>query len=181
MPRPNSKSSSVRLSSTYRTEIQSPHSQEQRKQAAKGPLVPKFYLAAFDVFRAGSNVHGHSHDNLQPGLDCTCPPHWHACVSGKLCLLEAVQLLLSVRQALLCKAVRVWVDQIMVWHTGIQGQRNIHSKKKPTWQIWRRTDSKIGVSASKNTPPHQFVTIQSKNVCFSNVSESGFLFLPISG
>lgn len=130
IPRPSSKSSSVRLSSTYRTEIQSPHSQAQSKQAAKGPLAPKFYLAAFDVFRAGSNVHGHSHDNLQPGLDCTCPPHWHACVSSELCLLEAVQLLLSVRQALLCKAVRVWVDQIMVWHTGWDSGSEEHTQQK---------------------------------------------------
>lgn len=93
-----------------------PHSQPQSKQK---PLLPKAYLATFDVFRAGSDVHGHPHDNLQPGLHCTCPPLRHACASGELGLLEAIQLLLSVRQALLCEAVRVWIGQEKLW-CGIQ-------------------------------------------------------------
>lgn len=96
------------------------------KQTASERLVPKVYLATFDIFRAGSLVHGHSHDNLQPGLDCTCPPQRHACVSSELRLLEAVQLLLSIRQALLCEAVRVWIGQEKLWcgiQEGVQGQR----------------------------------------------------------
>lgn len=75
------------------------------------------YLATFDVFRACTEVHGHSHDNIQPGLDGTCPPQRHACVSSELGVLEAVQLLLSIRQAL-CKAVSVCIGQIMVWRAG---------------------------------------------------------------
>lgn len=103
-----------RTASEFAHVLKSYPTQAQSKQAVKEPLVSKVYLATFDVFRAGSDVHGHSHDNLQPGLDCTCPPQWHACVSSELCLLEAVQLLLTIRQALLCGAVRVWNGQIMV-------------------------------------------------------------------
>lgn len=88
--------------------IKQHHTQVNKQQKA---TCTKSYLPTFDVFRAGSDVHGHSHDNLQPGLDCTCPPQWHACVSSQLRLLEAVQLLLSIRQALLCEAIRVWIGQ----------------------------------------------------------------------
>lgn len=77
------------------------------------------YLAAFDVFRASTHVHGHSHDNPQPGLDGSCPPQRHACVSSELGVLEAIQLLLSVRQAL-CKAVSVCIGQIMVCRKGLR-------------------------------------------------------------
>lgn len=113
------------------------------KQTAKELLVPKVYLATFDVFRAGSDVHGHSHDNLQPGLDCTCPPQWHACVSSELRLLEAVQLLLSIRQALLCEAVRVWIGQEKLW-CGIQeGFRVRGIRKSKKWLIWRQINIRI--------------------------------------
>lgn len=88
------------------------------------------YLATFDVLRAGTDVHGHSHDNLHPGLDCTCPPHRHACVPCQFRLLEAVQLLLSIRQALLCEAVRVWVGQEKLW-CGIQETFRIRGTWKP--------------------------------------------------
>lgn len=86
------------------------------------------YLATFDIFRASAEVHGHSHNNFQPGLDSTCPPQRHAHVSSELSLLEAVQLLLSIRQALLCKAVSVCIGQITVWYAGreygSEGRRN---------------------------------------------------------
>lgn len=131
MPRPSSKSSSVSPSSTWRAQIQASIKPEDTDLLINKPTLTHMlkkqqkhhlhqrYLATFDVFRAGSDVHRHSHNDLQPGLDCTCPPHWHACASCELRLLEAIKLLLSVRQALLCEAVRIWIVQEKLW-CGIQ-------------------------------------------------------------
>lgn len=52
------------------------------------------YLATFDIFRAGADVHGHRHDNLKPGLHSACSPLGHGCGPGQLHLLEAIQLVL---------------------------------------------------------------------------------------
>lgn len=95
------------------------------------------YLAAFDIFGTSAEVHGHSHNNLQPGLDGTCPPQRHARVSSELSLLEAVQLLLSIRQALLCKAVSVCIDQITVWHAGRGGGSEGHRNQKDMSDLQR--------------------------------------------
>ncbi len=52
------------------------------------------YLSTLDIFRAGADVHGHRHDNLQPGLHSARPPLGHGCRPGQLHLLQAVELVL---------------------------------------------------------------------------------------
>lgn len=44
-------------------------------------------LSALDVLRAATDVHGHGHDDLQPGLHCACPPLGHGAHPGQLHLL----------------------------------------------------------------------------------------------
>lgn len=54
------------------------------------------YLPTLDILRAGVHVHGHCHDNLQPGLYSERPPQRHGLAPRKLRLLQPLQLLLAV-------------------------------------------------------------------------------------
>lgn len=129
------------------------------------------YLATFDIFIAGADVHGHSHDNLQPGLDCTCPPQWHACVTSELSLLQAVQLLLSIRQALLRKVVTVCIGQIMVWHTGGDSGSEGHRIQK-SWLICRE-----GLSSKSGRLHQKFYKLNTKLSLCKSTTETQLFWL----
>lgn len=77
-------------------------------------------LSALDVLWAAADVHGHGHDDLQPGLHRARPPLGHGAHPGQLHLLEAVQMVLgAVRQAEAGRAgeaVWVWAgEKTRVW------------------------------------------------------------------
>lgn len=128
-PRPSSRSSSVNPSKTCKKK-NSKETTLHRRLSHSGRECYKVnnmeacrnlqvlpYLAAFDVFWAGADVHGHRHDNLQPGLHGACPPQRHGRCPGQLHLLQTVELVLwPVWQAEASgagEAIRVWVGRQM--------------------------------------------------------------------
>lgn len=128
-PKPSSRSSSVSPSKTCKmSKKPAANKATQVSLKTKANIILKIqsscimsvilsYLSTLDIFWAGADVHGHRHDNLQPGLHSARPPLGHRGGSGQFHLLEAVQLVLwPVWQAKAVasgagEAVRVWVSE----------------------------------------------------------------------